>query len=123
MMGTFDFSILGYEDTIDELHAIQDVRNYYALLNAQWPFLLYFADLESESLLIIITCLMSTLATHKREGERGVKVEMEPMEILGFIKSRFAGLNLLAERAEMSELEIYNRTKAIFEYFNFPFDS
>ena len=66
---------------------------------------------------------MSTLATHKREGERGVKVEMEPMEILGFIKSRFAGLNLLAERAEMSELEIYNRTKAIFEYFNFPFDS
>jgi hypothetical protein len=42
---------------------------------------------------------------------------------LRFISKNFIPLNLMMERAGMSEMDIYNRTRDIFLYFKLPYDS
>jgi hypothetical protein len=51
-----------------------------------------------------------------------VQVSLEPLEILQFISGGFVPMNEMCERAGMSERQIFDRTKAVFEYFNLPFD-
>ena len=41
---------------------------------------------------------------------------------MGFINRNFEPLNMMMERAGMSEFYIFNRTRDIFRYFNLPFD-
>ena len=47
------------------------------------------------------------------------------MELVNYLRNGFAPLNLMCERAGLSEHEIYERTKtkALFLYFDFPFDA
>jgi hypothetical protein len=51
-----------------------------------------------------------------------VIVSIEPLEILRFISGGFVPINEMCERAGMSERQIFDRTEAVFEYFNLPFD-
>jgi hypothetical protein len=50
-------------------------------------------------------------------------VEYDPMELIGFIQKNFGPLNAMMERAGMSEMDIYKRTRDISHYFKLPFDS
>ena len=45
------------------------------------------------------------------------------MEVVQFISGGFVPMNEMCERAGMSERQIFERTKAVFEYFNLPFDA
>jgi hypothetical protein len=45
------------------------------------------------------------------------------VEILQFISGGFSPMNELCESARMSARQIFDRTKAFFEYFNLPFDA
>ena len=47
---------------------------------------------------------------YKRLGEPIAAVEYDPMDLIHFIQKNFGPLNLLMERAGMSEMDIYNRT-------------
>jgi hypothetical protein len=51
-----------------------------------------------------------------------VQVSIEPLEILRFISGGFVPMNEMCEKAGMSERQIFDWTKAVFEYFNLPFD-
>jgi hypothetical protein len=59
----------------------------------------------------------------KRLGEPKSGVEYDQADLLGFIEKNILPLNTLMERAAMSEMDIYNRTREIFLYFNLPFDA
>jgi len=50
-------------------------------------------------------------------------VEYEPMDLITFISENFIPLNTMLERAGMSEMDIYHRTRDIFLYFNLPYDA
>ena len=50
-------------------------------------------------------------------------VTCDPLDLIRFIKRDFMPMNLMCERAEISERGIFDRTKAVFEYFNLPFDA
>jgi hypothetical protein len=50
-------------------------------------------------------------------------VQINPLEVVGFISGGFVPMNEMCERAGMSERKIFDRTKAVFEYFNLPFDT
>ena len=67
--------------------------------------------------------LMPDLQAYKRLGEPLAKVEYDPMDLIRFIQQNFAPLNAMMERARMSELAIYQRTKEVFEHFHMPFDA
>ncbi len=45
------------------------------------------------------------------------------MDLLNFINKNFVPLNLMMERAGMSEMDIYNRPRDVFLHFKLPFNS
>jgi hypothetical protein len=45
------------------------------------------------------------------------------MDLITFISENFIPLNTMIERAGMSEMDIYHRTRDIFLYFNLPYDA
>ena len=122
MMGTFSFFIDGYNDDPEEIYSIQAARDFYVALHKHWPFWLYFCDLDNESLKMIVACLLKNVEAHKIVGASDAHLRLDPVELLGFISSGFAPMNEMCDRANISEFDIWRRTKAIFEYFSFPFD-
>ncbi len=65
---------------------------------------------------------LDSLDALKVQGRDQVQVSIEPLEILRFISGGFVPMNEMCEKAGMSERQIFDRTKAVFEYFNLPFD-
>ena len=72
--------------------------------------------------MMMVMCCLDSLDALKLQGRDNVQVSLDPLEILQFISAGFAPMNELCERAGMSERQIFDRTKAVFEYFNLPFD-
>ena len=68
-------------------------------------------------------CLMPNISGYKRLGEPNSAVEYDPMDLINFIKKNFVPLNLMMERAGMSEMDIYNRTRDVFLHYKLPYDS
>jgi hypothetical protein len=68
-------------------------------------------------------CLLPNLQGFKRVGEPRAAVQYEPLDLIKFIEKNFVPLNIMMERAGMSEQEIYNRTSDVFHYFKLPFDA
>ena len=123
LMGRFQFLVHGYEDDPAELYGIPDVRKFYQHFHRVWPYWFFFCDLREETLTMMTLCLMPDLQAYKRLGEPMAKVEYDPMDLIRFIQKNFGPLNSMMERAGMSELAIYQRTKEVFEHFHLPFDA
>lgn len=43
-------------------------------------------------------------------------------DLLNFLKRDFVPMNMICERGEMFEKTIYERIRAVFDYFDLPFD-
>jgi hypothetical protein len=72
--------------------------------------------------MMMVMCCLESLDALKVKGQSQVKVSINPLEVVQFISGGFVPMNEMCERAEMSERQIFERTKAVFEYFNLPFD-
>jgi hypothetical protein len=59
----------------------------------------------------------------KHLGAPKAGVQYDPLDLIRFIEKNFAPLNSMMERAGMSEMDIYHRTRDVFLYFNLPFDA
>jgi hypothetical protein len=59
----------------------------------------------------------------ERGGGDLAAVEYDPLDLITFISKNFIPLNTMMERAGMSEMDIYHRTRDIFLYFKLPYDS
>ena len=67
--------------------------------------------------------LLPNIRGFKRLGEPKSGVEYDQADLLGFIEKNIPPLNTMMERAAMSEIEIYHRTRDVFLYFILPFDA
>ena len=123
MMGSFQFLVDGWNDDPNELYAIPEIRKFYQHFHEAWPYWFFFCDLHTETLQMMTLSLLPNLKGFKRVGEPKAAVEYDPMDLLNFITRNFGPLNAMMERAGMSEMDIYNRTREIFLYFNLPFDA
>ncbi len=123
MMGTFQFFVDGWNDDPNELYAIPEIRKFYQHFHSVWPYWFFFCDLESETLQMLTLCVLPNLKGFKRVGEPRAAVEYDPMDLIRFIEKNFIPLNTMMERAGMSEMDIYHRTRDIFRYFKLPFDA
>jgi hypothetical protein len=123
MMGKFQFLVEGWDDDPQELYSIPEVRKFYQHFHRVWPFWFYFCDLRAETLTMMTLCLMPNLSGYKRLGEPRAAVEYDPKDLLGFIMKNWVPLNLMMERAGMSEMDIYNRSRDVFHHFKLPYDS
>ena len=123
MMNSLALMIDGYNDDPREIYAIPEVRKFYKQLWEAWPYWLYFCNLDTENLMLMVMCCLDSLDALKVKGQSEVKVSFSPLEVVRFISGGFEPMNQMCERAEMSERQIFFRTKAVFGYFNLPLDA
>jgi hypothetical protein len=72
--------------------------------------------------MMMVMCCLDSLDALKVKGQAQVKVSISPMEVVQFIRGGFVPMNEMCEQAGMSERQIFERTKAVFAYFNLSFD-
>ena len=123
MMDSLGLIIDGYDDDPREVYAIPEVRRFYQQLWERWPYWLYFCNLDTENLMMMVMCCLGSLDALKVQGKEEVKVICDPLEVARFISEGFGPMNEMCEKAGMSERQIFDRTKAVFEYFNLAFDA
>ena len=123
MMNSLALMIEGYDDDPREIYAIPEVRTFYQQLWRRWPYWLYFCNLDTENLMMMVMCCLDSLDALKVKGQEQVKVTISPLAVVQFISDGFVPMNEMCARAGISEHQIFERTKAVFEYFNLPFDA
>jgi hypothetical protein len=123
MMNCFVFCIEGWDDDTREIELIPEIRRFYSAFHEAWPYWLYFCNLDVDTLSAMTMCCLPSINTMQVDGQIQVKVTCDPLDLLNFLKRDFMPMNLMCEGAEMFERGIYDRTKAVFQYFNLPFDA
>ena len=123
MMNSIVFCIEGYDHDPREIHTIPEIRKFYSAFHAAWPYWLYFCNVDQDTLKTMVCCCLNNITALKVDGNPIVNVQGNPLELVRFISHDFTPMNLMCDRAEMSECMIYDRSKAVFEYFAFPFDA
>ena len=122
-MNMMTLMIDGYNDDPREIFAIPEVRNFYQQLWKRWPYWLFFCDLGSDNLMMMVMSCVESLDAIKLEGQSQFKVTTTPSEIVNFIKAGVGPMIELCKRAGMSERQISERTKAVLDYFKVPTDT
>lgn len=123
MIGSFQFLVDGWNDDPNELYAIREIRKFYQYFHNVWPYCFFFCDLRTETPTMMTMCMLPNLQSFKRIGDPQAAVKYEPLDLLRFIERNFAPLNAMMERAGMTELDIYYRTKEVFTHFGLPYDA
>ena len=106
-----------------EIHLIPEVRRFYSAFHEAWPYWLYFCNLDVDTLRSMVMCCLPDVSTLQVDGKTKVAITFDPLDVVNFIKHDFMPMNLMCDRAEMFERGIYDRSKAVFEYFGLPFDA
>ncbi len=120
MIDRFIFCIDGYDDDPREIHAIPEIRCFYSAFHDAWPYWLYFCNLEADTLKAMVFCCLPSLTSMNVDGHDEVAITYDPAEILQFITSDLAPMNVMCDRAEMFEERIDDRTRAVLKYFGLP---
>jgi hypothetical protein len=68
-------------------------------------------------------CCLPSVNTLQVEGQTQVAVTCDPLDLVKLIQRDLLPMNQMCEQGEMFERGIYDRTKAVFEYFNMPFNA
>jgi len=123
MMSTLIFGIEGWDADPRAIHSIPEIRRFYTAFHEAWPYWLFFCNLGSEALSMMVFCCLPSLVAMPVDGSATVAVKLDRLELLHFIVGDFASMNLMCERAQLLERAIYDRSKAVFEYFGLPFDA
>lgn len=122
MQGKLLISVEGYDDDPRELHEFPEVRRFYQKFYQAFPYWLFFVSLESDCLKMMELSLLSSLTMLRRDGVAQVQVSYDPVELVRGLAKQFMPMNLMCERAGMTEPEIYNLSRDVFHYFDLPYD-
>lgn len=122
MMGRVHFGVQGWDDDPREVYSIPEVRTFYQQFYRVWPDWFFFCSLESPCLTMMTLCLMPELHDSKRLDQTYSGVIYDPLDLMNFISANWVIFNTMMERAGMSEMDIYNRTRDIMLYYKFPFN-
>lgn len=122
MMNSFVFCVQGWDDDPREAHTIPEIRRFYSSFHTAWPYWLYFCNLDVDTLRTMTMCCLPEITSMQVQGRDQIGVLFEPLDLLNLLKRDFPPMNLVCERAGMTEDRIYDRTEAVFKYFGLPFD-
>src|SRR5436190_21009397 len=59
MMNSMVFAVDGYNDDPREIQIIPEVRLFYSVLHAVWPYWLYFCNLDQVGLKMMLCCCLN----------------------------------------------------------------
>lgn len=97
--GRISLVISGYANDSRELFEIPEVCHYLRLLDAEWPFWLFFLNQADDSIKVVATCLASTI-----EVAPGV-VHVDPEGLTNFLERGFAAVNHMFDNYGFPESE------------------
>ncbi len=123
MMDSLMFGIEGWDNDPREIHTIPEILRFYSAFHDAWPYWLYFCNLDVDTLRAMTMCCLPSTNTMQVDGRIPVAVTCDPPDLLNFLKRDFMPMDLMCERAGIFEERIYDRTKAVFDYFNLPFQA
>lgn len=123
MVNSMIFCVEGYDDDPREIHCIPEVRRFYAAFHEAWPYWLYFGNLDVDTTRMMVLCCLPSITAVKVDGQPNVKVEYDRLELLQFLRHDFMAMNTICERGQMFDVQAYERTKLVFQYFDLPFDA
>ena len=123
MMNNMVFCLEGWDDDPREIHSIPEVRKFYTTFRVAWPCWLYFCNLEVDTLRSMVCCCLPSIIAVKVDDQPNVQVQFDSLALLEFLKRGFGPMNAMCERVQMFEHLIYDRSKAVFEYFGLPYDA
>ena len=121
-MGSLALCVAGWETDEREIYLIPEIRRFFQELHKQWPFSLFFLNLDHDSLRLLVFSCMDNLTTIKVDGRAECGVEFDPVVVATFLGDAFPAMNLLCDRAGLPEPRVFERTRQIFDYFQLPFD-
>jgi len=97
--GRLSLVISGYDTDPRELYEIPEVCRYMRLLDAEWPFWLFFLNQVDESIKVVATCVASTI-----EVAPGA-VQVDSLGLTQFLERGFAGVNFIFDTYSFPEAE------------------
>jgi hypothetical protein len=122
MMGQLVFCIEGYD--VDPLKSNSSTKCASSMeLSTTHGPIGSTSDLRQDSLKTSVLCCLHTFTAFKVDGRANCAVEYDLFELVQLIAHELPFMNDMRERAGMSELEIFERTREAFLYFGLPFDA
>ena len=109
--------VAGYDDHIEEIYMIPEVRKFFAELHRRWPWWTYFVCNMEASLAILYLCLVDHVESYKRAKAPMCAAAFNPVHLLELIEHDFGRMNDLMDRAGMSDQENEKRSKEILDLF------
>lgn len=115
LQGSLDLRIGGYDDDRFELYEIEDVRTFVHALDLQFPYWLYFSNLDTASLRMLTLCFLPPFLTD--EGKR-----KHFNDDLGSLLERrwMPALEQMASYTRYSEGEFEEVVDAVAGYYHSP---
>lgn len=123
MMDCMMFCVEGYDRDVREIHSIPEVRKFYRAFHTAWPYWLYFANLDQDSLKMMVFCCIDSFTAIQIDGQPNTLVEYDPLELLQFLQADLPHMNSVCQRVGMFADLIAERTKRIFELFGLPHET
>jgi len=122
MMNSMVFVVDGWNDDPREVHTIPEVRRFYRKFQQAWPYWFYFCNLDQDGLKGMVLSCLNQLITVQTDSapERQMTLYDKP-EFMNFLVQNLGAMNVVCERAKMLDALVYDRSKAVFEYFGLPF--
>jgi hypothetical protein len=125
MMDSMVFVVEGWNNDPREVHMIPEIRQFYRKFREAWPYWFYFCNLDDDYLKpMVFSCLDRITAIKDDDApERVVTNPDDKLEFVGFLAQNLGTMNIICERAKMFESLVYDRSKAVFEYFGLPYEA
>ena len=109
--GRVRIALSGYDQDVRELYEISEVRNFWALLDSEFPFWFYFVDLESSTLSLIVL----SLCRYSISADRNIIPNRGDFE--DFVVKHFAALSWLFKEHNLDDKQGEILTAQIVKYF------
>jgi hypothetical protein len=110
-LGKVRIEFEGYERDARELWQIPEVRRFIADLDEAFPFWFYFADLRSETLHVLASCLCAV--TEVAPGQ----TVFDDDDFYRFLQRQFGGMNHLWDAHSLPDDENVARSEQLVQYF------
>lgn len=124
MMDSMVFLIQGYDNDPREVYAIPEIRQFYKKFREAWPYWFYFCNLDQDGLKVMAWSCIDRLGDFRSDDKPGMVVtEPGKEEFVSFLAENLDTMNMICKRASMFDKFVYNRSKAVFEYFGLPYDA
>lgn len=111
-MERVDIAIDGYNERRDELWEIPEVRDYVVMLDAAFPYWLYFLSKNGGGLYVVVKCFLLPFLTP--EGEKEINLP----KLDKYLTNRgFPAMNQVCEYTDLSEEANIEMTNRVVNYF------